>query len=126
MQNLRNGEKGDSHWIQFMLFVQFSITTLLLKCLGLESSSSSSSSSSVSSHGEEEDGIEMKEDEDDMTVETTERRLQKRGMTEEKEVLRRKVIAKWLKENIWRLGPTFNQNWPAAFFQSGHTSSRIC
>ncbi|KAH0940304.1 hypothetical protein HID58_007765, partial [Brassica napus] len=84
MENLRNGEKGHSHWIQFMLFDQSSITTLLLKCLGLESSSSSSSSSSVSSHCEEEDDIEMKEDEDDMTVETTERRLQKRGMTEEK------------------------------------------
>lgn len=29
------------------------------------------------------------------------------GMTEEKKVLRRKVLAKWLKENILRLGPTF-------------------
>ena len=28
-------------------------------------------------------------------------------MTEEKKVLRRKVLAKWLKENILRLGPTF-------------------
>ncbi|KAK6125755.1 hypothetical protein DH2020_040502 [Rehmannia glutinosa] len=31
----------------------------------------------------------------------------KRGMTEEKKVQRRKVLAKWLKENILRLGPTF-------------------
>ncbi|KAG5031692.1 hypothetical protein JHK85_015674 [Glycine max] len=30
-----------------------------------------------------------------------------RGMTEEKQTLRRKVLAKWLKENILRLGPTF-------------------
>lgn len=29
------------------------------------------------------------------------------GMTEEKQTLRRKVLAKWLKENILRLGPTF-------------------
>ncbi|KAL2342996.1 hypothetical protein Fmac_004281 [Flemingia macrophylla] len=29
------------------------------------------------------------------------------GMTEEKKVLRRKVLAKWLKESILRLGPTF-------------------
>ncbi|GKV25299.1 hypothetical protein SLEP1_g34757 [Rubroshorea leprosula] len=29
------------------------------------------------------------------------------GMTEEKKVLRRKALAKWLKENILRLGPTF-------------------
>ncbi|XP_030463252.2 protein ACTIVITY OF BC1 COMPLEX KINASE 8, chloroplastic isoform X1 [Syzygium oleosum] len=29
------------------------------------------------------------------------------GMTEQKKVLRRKVLAKWLKENILRLGPTF-------------------
>ncbi|KAI4325891.1 hypothetical protein MLD38_031255 [Melastoma candidum] len=29
------------------------------------------------------------------------------GMTEEKQVLRRKALAKWLKENILRLGPTF-------------------
>ncbi|CAA2993229.1 uncharacterized aarF domain-containing kinase At1g79600, chloroplastic [Olea europaea subsp. europaea] len=29
------------------------------------------------------------------------------GMTEEKKVQRRKVLAKWLKENILRLGPTF-------------------
>ncbi|XP_030527421.1 protein ACTIVITY OF BC1 COMPLEX KINASE 8, chloroplastic [Rhodamnia argentea] len=29
------------------------------------------------------------------------------GMTEPKKVLRRKVLAKWLKENILRLGPTF-------------------
>ncbi|KAH9623479.1 hypothetical protein KSS87_012704 [Heliosperma pusillum] len=29
------------------------------------------------------------------------------GMTEEKQRLRRKVLAKWLKENILRLGPTF-------------------
>ncbi|XP_040376881.1 protein ACTIVITY OF BC1 COMPLEX KINASE 8, chloroplastic [Oryza brachyantha] len=29
------------------------------------------------------------------------------GMTEEKRVLRRKVLAKWLKESILRLGPTF-------------------
>ena len=29
------------------------------------------------------------------------------GMTEEKKVLRRKILAKWLKENILRLGPTF-------------------
>lgn len=28
-------------------------------------------------------------------------------MTEEKRVQRRKVLAKWLKENILRLGPTF-------------------
>jgi len=33
--------------------------------------------------------------------------LYKGGMTEEKKVLRRKVLAKWLKENILRLGPTF-------------------
>ncbi|CAA7034752.1 unnamed protein product [Microthlaspi erraticum] len=31
----------------------------------------------------------------------------KGGMTEEKKVLRRKILAKWLKENILRLGPTF-------------------
>ncbi|XP_010519924.1 PREDICTED: uncharacterized protein LOC104799212 [Tarenaya hassleriana] len=31
----------------------------------------------------------------------------KGGMTEEKKVLRRKTLAKWLKENILRLGPTF-------------------
>ncbi|KAG5148409.1 hypothetical protein AAZX31_06G138900 [Glycine max] len=31
----------------------------------------------------------------------------KGGMTEEKQTLRRKVLAKWLKENILRLGPTF-------------------
>ncbi|KAL6277011.1 hypothetical protein ACE6H2_020612 [Prunus campanulata] len=31
----------------------------------------------------------------------------KGGMTEEKKVLRRKALAKWLKENILRLGPTF-------------------
>ncbi|EOA14570.1 hypothetical protein CARUB_v10027811mg [Capsella rubella] len=31
----------------------------------------------------------------------------KGGMTEEKKVLRRKVLAKWLKESILRLGPTF-------------------
>ncbi|KAG7539242.1 UbiB domain [Arabidopsis suecica] len=30
-----------------------------------------------------------------------------RGMTEEKKVVRRKILAKWLKENILRLGPTF-------------------
>ncbi|CAD5180377.1 unnamed protein product [Musa acuminata subsp. malaccensis] len=30
-----------------------------------------------------------------------------RGMTEEKKVLRRKALAKWLKESILRLGPTF-------------------
>ncbi|TQE09325.1 hypothetical protein C1H46_005061 [Malus baccata] len=29
------------------------------------------------------------------------------GMTEEKKTLRRKALAKWLKENILRLGPTF-------------------
>ncbi|KAJ3676183.1 hypothetical protein LUZ60_003595 [Juncus effusus] len=29
------------------------------------------------------------------------------GMTEEKKVIRRKELAKWLKENILRLGPTF-------------------
>lgn len=29
------------------------------------------------------------------------------GMTEQKQVQRRKVLAKWLKENILRLGPTF-------------------
>ncbi|KDP35226.1 hypothetical protein JCGZ_09385 [Jatropha curcas] len=29
------------------------------------------------------------------------------GMTEEKKVLKRKALAKWLKENILRLGPTF-------------------
>ncbi|GAB4847666.1 Protein ACTIVITY OF BC1 COMPLEX KINASE 8, chloroplastic [Ancistrocladus abbreviatus] len=29
------------------------------------------------------------------------------GMTEEKKVLRQKTLAKWLKENILRLGPTF-------------------
>lgn len=29
------------------------------------------------------------------------------GMTEEKKVLRRKALAKWLKESILRLGPTF-------------------
>ncbi|XP_038881744.1 protein ACTIVITY OF BC1 COMPLEX KINASE 8, chloroplastic [Benincasa hispida] len=29
------------------------------------------------------------------------------GMTEEKKVARRKILAKWLKENILRLGPTF-------------------
>ncbi|XP_052143040.1 protein ACTIVITY OF BC1 COMPLEX KINASE 8, chloroplastic [Oryza glaberrima] len=29
------------------------------------------------------------------------------GMTEEKRVIRRKVLAKWLKESILRLGPTF-------------------
>lgn len=29
------------------------------------------------------------------------------GMTEEKKSQRRKVLAKWLKENILRLGPTF-------------------
>lgn len=28
-------------------------------------------------------------------------------MTEEKKVARRKILAKWLKENILRLGPTF-------------------
>lgn len=28
-------------------------------------------------------------------------------MTEEKKTLRRKALAKWLKENILRLGPTF-------------------
>lgn len=28
-------------------------------------------------------------------------------MTEEKKVLRRKALAKWLKESILRLGPTF-------------------
>ncbi|CAL9244901.1 unnamed protein product [Arabidopsis halleri] len=31
----------------------------------------------------------------------------KGGMTEEKKVVRRKILAKWLKENILRLGPTF-------------------
>ncbi|CAN8251579.1 unnamed protein product [Cochlearia groenlandica] len=31
----------------------------------------------------------------------------KGGMTNEKKVLRRKILAKWLKENILRLGPTF-------------------
>nr|KYP67577.1 Uncharacterized protein sll1770 family [Cajanus cajan] len=31
----------------------------------------------------------------------------KGGMTEEKKVLRRKTLAKWLKESILRLGPTF-------------------
>lgn len=31
----------------------------------------------------------------------------KGGMTEEKKVVRRKALAKWLKENILRLGPTF-------------------
>ncbi|CAL5214484.1 unnamed protein product [Lathyrus oleraceus] len=31
----------------------------------------------------------------------------KGGMTEEKKTLRRKVLAKWLKESILRLGPTF-------------------
>lgn len=29
------------------------------------------------------------------------------GMTEEKKVVRRKTLAKWLKESILRLGPTF-------------------
>lgn len=29
------------------------------------------------------------------------------GMTEEKKVMRRKALAKWLKESILRLGPTF-------------------
>lgn len=29
------------------------------------------------------------------------------GMTEQKKVDRRKILAKWLKENILRLGPTF-------------------
>ena len=29
------------------------------------------------------------------------------GMTEEKKILRRKQLAKWLKESILRLGPTF-------------------
>ncbi|CAO2039360.1 unnamed protein product [Urochloa humidicola] len=29
------------------------------------------------------------------------------GMTEEKKIMRRKVLAKWLKESILRLGPTF-------------------
>lgn len=29
------------------------------------------------------------------------------GMTEEKKALRRKTLAKWLKESILRLGPTF-------------------
>lgn len=29
------------------------------------------------------------------------------GMTEEKKVVRRKALAKWLKESILRLGPTF-------------------
>jgi len=29
------------------------------------------------------------------------------GMTEEKKILRRKTLAKWLKESILRLGPTF-------------------
>lgn len=29
------------------------------------------------------------------------------GMTEEKKTLKRKALAKWLKENILRLGPTF-------------------
>ena len=29
------------------------------------------------------------------------------GMTEEKKVVRRKSLAKWLKESILRLGPTF-------------------
>jgi predicted unusual protein kinase regulating ubiquinone biosynthesis (AarF/ABC1/UbiB family) len=29
------------------------------------------------------------------------------GMTEEKKKLRRKTLAKWLKESILRLGPTF-------------------
>ena len=29
------------------------------------------------------------------------------GMTEEKQVSRRKILAKWLKESILRLGPTF-------------------
>lgn len=29
------------------------------------------------------------------------------GMTEEKKILRRKELAKWLKESILRLGPTF-------------------
>ncbi|KAJ9170304.1 hypothetical protein P3X46_018422 [Hevea brasiliensis] len=29
------------------------------------------------------------------------------GMTKEKQILRRKALAKWLKENILRLGPTF-------------------
>jgi len=28
-------------------------------------------------------------------------------MTEEKKILRRKTLAKWLKESILRLGPTF-------------------
>ncbi|CAN7046427.1 unnamed protein product [Brassica rapa subsp. trilocularis] len=42
-------------------------------------------------------------------------------MTEEK-----KVLAKWLKENVLRLGPIFIKNWPAVFYQSGYSSSRIC
>ena len=29
------------------------------------------------------------------------------GLTEEKKVAKRKILAKWLKENILRLGPTF-------------------
>lgn len=29
------------------------------------------------------------------------------GMTEQKKVQRRKILAKWLKESILRLGPTF-------------------
>jgi predicted unusual protein kinase regulating ubiquinone biosynthesis (AarF/ABC1/UbiB family) len=28
-------------------------------------------------------------------------------MTEEKKIMRRKVLAKWLKESLLRLGPTF-------------------
>ncbi|CAN6278961.1 unnamed protein product [Urochloa humidicola] len=31
----------------------------------------------------------------------------KGGMTEEKKIMRRKILAKWLKESILRLGPTF-------------------
>ncbi|XP_018488182.1 elicitor peptide 3 [Raphanus sativus] len=71
MEEMRNGEEnGTSHWIPYMFFDRSSVTIHLLKWFGLGSSSPSSTF-------KEEDVMETKEEEDDITVDITERRLQK-------------------------------------------------
>ncbi|CAN8251583.1 unnamed protein product [Cochlearia groenlandica] len=58
----------------FMFFGQSSVPIHLLEFFGLKSSSSESL---LSSHSEEEEGKEIKEEENDMSVEITERKFQK-------------------------------------------------
>ncbi|KAJ0242082.1 hypothetical protein HA466_0214040 [Hirschfeldia incana] len=74
MENTRNGEENGSHWIPYMFFDRSSVTIHLLNWFGM---GSSSPSSRLSPHSKEEAVMETKEEEDDMTVDITERRLQK-------------------------------------------------